>query len=825
MQATSVEQRRGEHRLTALVRVQDWKLATKVVGLCVGVSLVRAAGLTALGYAQASAGLKEQAEAALGSDAQLVADGVDAWNAERLKGVQAIATLPRVRRVLEAGPNATSDETAAAEADLASFGAGFTDLTTISIQDPTGTLIMSTNPKSRGGNLKQRDYFQSAMQGRSFISGVSVALADDQRVIFRSAPVKGGDGKVIGAAQARTGPGHVQELVQAAKDRVGTGATGILVDEQGLVIGSSVDASWLLRPVVPLSAQVSDALIQDKRWGNHPMPEPLGENDLAPVIGIHERTFFTWRTGGIEYRALAVPLQQTHWTYVAALPVTTFQRSADSFLRAATLAAVLGLLLASVVAVLFARPIAGAMKQMTRAAKGLALGDLDQQIDARSRDEVGEMAQAFQAMIGYQREMARVAEAVAKGDLTHDVQPKTHRDVLGTAFQRMNGSLRELVGQVQTAAVQLADASSALGSNSGQTGIAASQVAAGVQSVADGFQTTRQNAQTTTEAMAQLNQAIDGIARGAADQASQVQQASGTATQMATGVEQVAQNADQVAAASEQSKEAAAHCAQAVQETVEGMAEIREVVTQVAAKVEDLGNLGEKIGAVVNTIDDIAEQTNLLALNAAIEAARAGKHGEGFAVVADEVRKLAERSGRETRQIAELIQQVQQGTREAVKAMEQGSGKVEAGSEKAEQAGQALQEILHAIENTVEQVGGIAGAAQEMAIGVRSVTDAMQSISAVVEENSAATEEMSAQAGQVQTAVEGIAHVSESQSAAIEEISAGAEEMNGQIEEMGAQIQELAAMAEQLKGPVARFKVEADAASAPPNVVSLKRAA
>jgi methyl-accepting chemotaxis protein len=51
----------------------------------------------------------------------------------------------------------------------------------------------------------------------------------------------------------------------------------------------------------------------------------------------------------------------------------------------------------------------------------------------------------------------------------------------------------------------------------------------------------------------------------------------------------------------------------------------------------------------------------------------AGAHGKGFAVVADEVRKLAERSGRETKPIAELIAQVQTGTREAVAAMDRRS--------------------------------------------------------------------------------------------------------------------------------------------------------
>jgi methyl-accepting chemotaxis protein len=436
--------------------------------------------------------------------------------------------------------------------------------------------------------------------------------------------------------------------------------------------------------------------------------------------------------------------------------------------------------------------------------------------------------------------------AFSRNDLTIDVQPKTTpiahygSDEVGqtaevtnsllskvqsmvASYQRARASLQETVGEIRRSADTVADNSQQLGSAAGQTGAAANQVAQAIQGVASGAQSTSQQSQQTNAAVAQLSSVIDGIARGAGDQARQVQSASATATQMAAGVAQVASNADTVASASEQTRAAAQQGASAVRETVTSMGEIKSVVGEAATKVEDLGQLGERIGAVVVTIDDIAEQTNLLALNAAIEAARAGEHGKGFAVVADEVRKLAERSSRETRQIGELIKQVQAGTQEAVEAMQAGASKIEQGAAKADQAGSALDEILRAVEATVRQVTDIATASQEMAVGARSVTDAMHSISAVIEENTAATEEMAAQSGEVSDAIQSIAAVAEEQSAATEEISAGAEEMNAQVEEMSAQAQELAATADQLKSLVARFKL--DAKSAVDNIVPLRRAA
>jgi methyl-accepting chemotaxis protein len=423
-----------------------------------------------------------------------------------------------------------------------------------------------------------------------------------------------------------------------------------------------------------------------------------------------------------------------------------------------------------------------------------------QPIEHYGRDEIGQTAQITNTLL------ARLHAIIA-------------------SYERARMSLGDLVGQVRSASDGLADSSAQLGTTAHQTGSAVEQVTTAIQSVAAGAQDTSRGAQETNSAVTQLAHAIHGIARGASEQAQQVQAANDTAIQMASGVNQVAATAEQVANASHETRKAAEHGGSAVRETTAAMAEIQRVVGQASDTVEELGKLGDKIGAVVETIDDIAEQTNLLALNAAIEAARAGEHGRGFAVVADEVRKLAERSSRETKQIADLIQQVQAGTKHAVTAMQAGAAKVEQGSQKAGLAGQALEAILTAVEHTVRQAGQIASASQELAAGARRVTDAMTSISAIVEENTAATEQMSAQSGQVAQAIQSIAAVAEEQSASTEEVSASAEEMSVQIDEMTAQAQELSSTAEQLRRLVARFRLQEVVAEGSSNVVPLRRAA
>src|SRR5262249_36184339 len=218
-----------------------------------------------------------------------------------------------------------------------------------------------------------------------------------------------------------------------------------------------------------------------------------------------------------------------------------FEGPATAFLWAAIVAAVAGLLISSVATILFVRQISHNVKVVAKAARALAIGDVDQQLDIAGRDELGQMAEAFQATIEYQREASAVAKAVAAGDLTHSIAPKSDRDVLGMGLQTMIESLRSVLQQVQGSTDRVAANSKYLSDASASAGEAVQEGATAMQQLARGADASPQATLGAREAVHELREAIDGAATGAQEQG----QATADTTEM---IQSVAAEIDRMAA-------------------------------------------------------------------------------------------------------------------------------------------------------------------------------------------------------------------------------------------------------------------------------------
>ncbi len=357
----------------------------------------------------------------------------------------------------------------------------------------------------------------------------------------------------------------------------------------------------------------------------------------------------------------------------------------------------------------------------------IAQGNLNARATIFTRDEFGQLSEGFnqmassiftttseaqrkaqeqaQAKEDLQRQVIRLlddVEGAARGDLT--VKAEVTADVLGAVADSFNltiENLREIVKQVSVAARQVSQGS------------------------------------TENEAFAR------SLSADALRQAEELAVTLNSVQVMTDSIQRVAESAREAEEVARSASETALKGGEAVERTVSGILDIRETVADTTRKVKRLAESSQEISKIVALISQIASRTNLLALNASIEAARAGEAGRGFAIVADEVRQLADRAAKASKEIEQIVLQIQSETGGVMTAMEEGTQQVIEGTRLAEQAKQSLDDIIKVSNRIDVLVRSITADTVEQTETSRAVAQVMQSVELTAQETSQESQRVS----------------------------------------------------------------------------------
>ena len=530
---------------------------------------------------------------------------------------------------------------------------------------------------------------------------------------FISSPIYDGDTK-IGVAIFQM---PIERIANIMAERTGLGESGetYAVGPDNLFRNDSrfLDqlgvATTIINPDVPVNTEAVQASF-------------VGESGIKVIDDYRGAPVLSSWSPITVYEGVAGRAEPITWALMSEIDLAEVQQpmTLTNLAGPAALPGLAALLLGSGFVFVLAGGIAKQADAITDMLSSIGIGIFDARAEVTSQDELGEVANALNAMCdntlsliqsNEEREEIQSSiesligemEGIAAGDLTKQAEVK--EDITGMiagTVNNMTEQLRSIVSRVQVATNQVTDSAGSIANVSTQ------------------------------------------LSKDTDTQATEIERASTEVLSITEQIQAVAAQSEDSAKAAQQARETAARGSQAVADTVDGMQRIRDQVQSTSKRIKRLGESSQEIGEIVQLISDIADRTSILALNASIQAAMAGDAGQGFAVVAEEVERLAERSADATKQISLLIRAIQTETSEAISDMEESTREVVEGSELATQAGQTLTEIdtvTRQLEGLITQVSASASQQADAATEVAStMTKISETTKASADKSRSATE-------------------------------------------------------------------------------------
>ncbi|MEG3006713.1 MAG: methyl-accepting chemotaxis protein [Oscillospiraceae bacterium] len=509
-------------------------------------------------------------------------------------------------------------------------------------------------------DVTTREWYTAVTTGKTFISEPYQDASTDSVVVSISTPVKNSSGKIVGVAATDIDITTLNSMVSSK-----------ILGENGYYILLSSDGTIL-------SHKNSENLMKK-------LPDAGYNKEMIAVADKMNGELHKLDDGSVKSYVSCVPIDGANWKIISSMPKTEFNKNANSVVLVLIVMFIIIFLFQILLIYAIITGMTKPLIKLSNITQELAEGKLDVNIDIKSNDEIGVLADSLRNLvsrlkeyINYIDEISDVLVKAADGELRLRLKYTYDGD-----FRKVKTSLTNVLAMLNKTISEISTVSSEVSTGS-------EQIASGAQNLALGV------------------------------------------TNQAQAVESVSKTVEEI---DEKSKNNAENSGKAMGFFDEVAKEINSCNTSMESMIENMREINsssENIGKIIKVIEDIAFQTNILALNAAVEAARAGEAGKGFAVVADEVRNLASKSAEAAKNSTQLIQA--------------SMTTVATGVEKSNTIANAISDIAKRADEVSILIKNISDSSAKQSDLTKVAVEQVEQISMVVQTNSATAEESAAAA-------------------------------------------------------------------------------